>query len=301
MRKIETISRGTTHLNALSEVRDTAFAPALSSAGLRWNGFCLERHCISGEAFTSEICFPTHIIGFLLKGGYKKDIFDNQTRRRTVTHASGSALLYPKGLPHIGHSFSQADFLVLYLEPAFVERTAQESVVGGRVEIVPQPKFEDKLIGDILGHLLSEVENAGATGVLFAESLATALAAKLIRNFSTAQILPPDTGGLPKYKLRRALEFINDNFEQGISLEELAQITDLSPHHFARQFKQSTGHAPHQYHIRVRVKKAKELLADSDFSITEIALQVGCASQSHLSKLFRQVVGISPREYRRSR
>lgn len=124
-----------------------------------------------------------------------------------------------------------ADFLVLYLEPELIERTAQELVVGERFEIVPQPKFEDKLIGDIPGHLLMEVENGGATGVLFAESLATALAAKLVQNFSTAHLsLQTHKGGLPKYKLRRVLEFINDNFEQDISLGGLAEITSLSVH-----------------------------------------------------------------------
>jgi hypothetical protein len=139
----QTASSNIVKLDALSEVSGI-FAPALSSKSLmtKWHGFRLERHRIFDAAVTPEICFPTHIIGFLLNGNYKKDIFDTGTRR-TIVHHRGEALLYPFGLPHIGHSFSQADFLVIYLEPKFIEKAARDISAGEQIEIIPQPNFED--------------------------------------------------------------------------------------------------------------------------------------------------------------
>lgn len=289
-------------LDALSEV-DGIFAPAVSSKNLmtKWHGFCLERHRIFSNAVTPEICFPTHIIGFLLNGNYKKDIFDTGTPRRTIVHNSGDTLLYPFGLPHIGHSFSQADFLVLYLEPKFVEKAAQEVVAGERIEIIPQPNFKDEFVSDVTKHLLAEVDSGGTIGTLYAESLMTALAARLVKNYSTARTMPCEyKGGLARVKQRLVIEYINEHLAEDLSLEKLATLCCLSQYHFAKQFKRSNGFAPHQYVTSRRMEQAKSLLAKTDWPIAEIALRVGCASQSHLSNLFRKVTGTSPSSYRRA-
>lgn len=283
-------------LNALSEVANTVFAPAVSSAKLTtWRGFRLERHCIAEDTATPEIAFPAHIIGFLLGGKYKKDVCDNETRRRTVAHTRGSALLYPAGLPHIGHSFSKADFLVLYLEPQFVERAAQDILIGEHFEIVPQPTFYNEFISDIAKHLLAEVESNGANGALYAGSLMTALAVKLIKNYSTARVLPHECkGGLSKRNLRIIIEFVDEHLSENLSLETLAALCDLSQFHFAKAFKQSTGLAPHEYLLRQRIERAKHLLLEAKLNVAEIALTLGFADQPHFTKIFRRHTGATP-------
>ena len=269
-------------LDALSEVSEI-FVPVSSSTNLitKWHGFRLERHCIFNDIVTPEICFPTHIIGFLINGNYKKDIFDNGTYRRTITHNCGDALLYPFGLPHVGHSFLQADFLVLYLEPKFIERVAREIIVGERIEIIPQANFQDRFIADVAKHLLAEVESGGATGTLYAESLMTALAAKLVKNYSITRIMPCDyKGGLSQVKLRQLLEYIDEHLSENLSLDVLATLCDLSQFHFCRQFKQSTGISPYQYLLQQRLEKAKQLLLNSKLSVAEVAQAVGLASKA---------------------
>jgi AraC family transcriptional regulator len=72
----------------------------------------------------------------------------------------------------------------------------------------------------------------------------------------------------------------------------------LSPYHFVRVFKRWIGLAPHQYVMRRRLERGKELLEDTDLPIAEIALAVGCANQSHFSALFRRVTGMTPMTYR---
>lgn len=105
-------------------------------------------------------------------------------------------------------------------------------------------------------------------------------------------------GGLPPRVLRRLRDHIDANIEQRISVEALARLANLSVCYFVRAFKQSVGVTPHDYLIRRRVERTKELLADTNLSLSEIALAAGFADQSHCARRFRQHVGMSPRDYR---
>jgi transcriptional regulator GlxA family with amidase domain len=69
-------------------------------------------------------------------------------------------------------------------------------------------------------------------------------------------------------------------------------------HHFARQFKQSSGVTPHHYLTQKRVARAQEMLAQTDLSLSEIACAAGFSDQSHLARHFRYMLGTTPREFR---
>jgi AraC family transcriptional regulator len=107
-------------------------------------------------------------------------------------------------------------------------------------------------------------------------------------------------GELPKHRLRRATEFINDNLGRDIALAEIAASVEMSPYYFARLFKQSTGLAPHQYLLEQRVERAKVLLTETAIPLAEIAYQLGFASQSHFTSLFRRLTATTPKAYRKS-
>jgi transcriptional regulator GlxA family with amidase domain len=85
-----------------------------------------------------------------------------------------------------------------------------------------------------------------------------------------------------------------------IDLVALAAVAGLSMHHFARQFKQSTGVTPHHYLTGKRLERAQEMLCQTDLSLAEIACAVGFSDQSHLARHFRHMLGTTPREFRRS-
>ena len=105
-------------------------------------------------------------------------------------------------------------------------------------------------------------------------------------------------GGLPPRVLRRIREYIDTKIDQRISVELLAGLANLSVCYFVRAFKRSMGVTPHDYLIRQRVERTKQLLSDTDMPLSEIALAAGFADQSHFSRRFRQHVGMSPRDYR---
>jgi AraC-like DNA-binding protein len=107
-------------------------------------------------------------------------------------------------------------------------------------------------------------------------------------------------GGMPRYKLRRVIEFINARMEGTISLDDLAQVAGLSRSHFHRLFKKSLGMTPYQYLVQARIERAKELLLESDQAVADVAATLGFADQSHFSNVFRRHTSITPRAFRNS-
>ena len=101
--------------------------------------------------------------------------------------------------------------------------------------------------------------------------------------------------------MQRALAFIDSHLGDDLTLPHMAEAVGVSPHHFAHVFRTTVGVAPHQYVIRRRVERAKELLDTTDLPIVEIALSVGCANQSHFSAMFHRVTGLTPHAYRAAR
>ena len=109
---------------------------------------------------------------------------------------------------------------------------------------------------------------------------------------------PPAQGGLPAFKMRRVVEFIEAHLDRPIKLARLAAVVDLSKFHFHRQFKRATGSTPHEYIVQKRIERAKALLSDSQLPLVEIAAQAGFADQSHFGSTFRKVTSMTPRVFR---
>jgi AraC family transcriptional regulator len=132
-----------------------------------------------------------------------------------------------------------------------------------------------------------------------ADELARTIAACLRQtteepNQKTAQRDPR----LSRDVLRRAVRFVNDNLDSKLKWDEIASDVGLDPFTFGRGFKVSTGMTPHQYIIRCRLRQAMKLLARDELTLADIALEVGCSCQSHLTTLFRKHLGTTPGAFR---
>jgi AraC-like DNA-binding protein len=101
--------------------------------------------------------------------------------------------------------------------------------------------------------------------------------------------------------LQRVREYVEEHLSENIELETLADIAGLSKWHFARAFKQSVGTPPHFYLVQRRLERAQELLAETDLPLAQIALKIGFSDQSHFSRRFRTLLGLTPRSFRRSK
>jgi len=105
---------------------------------------------------------------------------------------------------------------------------------------------------------------------------------------------PRNRGGLAPARANRICEYIDSHLQENIALEVLAEIAQLSVHHFARAFRQSIGVPPHNYIVQRRVEHAQQMLRNTDLPLSEIAIEAGFTDQSHLARHFRTITGVSP-------
>ena len=83
-----------------------------------------------------------------------------------------------------------------------------------------------------------------------------------------------------------------------VVVSEMAQSVELSPAHFSRMFHESTGETPHQFVLRNRIERAKEMLRAPRARVLDVAVACGFKTQQHFARVFRHVRGASPTEYR---
>jgi AraC family transcriptional regulator len=105
--------------------------------------------------------------------------------------------------------------------------------------------------------------------------------------------------GLSARRLEAVLGYIREHLHAALTLRDLAAAAHLSPYHFARRFKESTGLSPHRYVIARRIERAKQLLrGDEELSLAQVAARVGFWDQGHFTRHFKRLVGVTPKRFR---
>lgn len=220
-------------------------------------------------------------------------------RERRVVPAGGLFIL-PGGVDFGVRLEGELDSLHIYLRNALLREVASELGMGAGTSIAPS-LGEPDLLTEHLALGVREALLSGDPGAnVFADYLSNALAARLLRRYSGTPARPKDrAGGLSQQQLQRVVDLMEARLDQPLSLAELAGACALSPSHFARRFKQTTGTPPHQYLIRMRIERAKRLLRTS-MTIAEVALECGFTHQEHLTSVFRRATGLTPAVFRRA-
>jgi len=191
--------------------------------------------------------------------------------------------------------------VVVYLEPSVVAQVATESFQLDSTRMVVPPFYSPEApeLRSVILSLYSELR-IGSGVQLLVHSLANILAVHLIRHVTCAHRPPPTTETvLPRPKLRTVIEYVMENLERSLTLEQMASVAQLTPYHFARQFKATTRMTPYQYVIERRVERAQQLLRiNGELSLAEVAARTGFSDQSQFTSLFKRIVGITPRQFR---
>jgi AraC family transcriptional regulator len=282
-----------------SIARISPSAPMLSSQKALWHGIKVSYYNFQTDVETPEHCFSQHLITMhlnqvavtkeqVLNGNLQCDRFKN-----------GDICLVPATAPVLVRLQDASEFISLHLEPTFLRQIAAEVVDPDRLEVVPQFKLNDPIIYQIGMALKANIESESGYNRLYTESMATALSAHLLQHYSiqTPQI-KGYSDGLSQVQLRQVTDYIHQHSAQNPSLLMMAEIVQMSPYYFSRLFKQSTGFTPHQYLLKYRTDRAKQLLKTTDLAIADIAGQVGFVDQSHLNRHFKRHFGVSPSHLR---
>jgi len=160
----------------------------------------------------------------------------------------------------------------------------------------PLLPFRDPLIA-MNGRAIAEEIEAATPDRLFIEGLATAIAVKIQRHFSSG-VAVPDATGLSRQRLRRIAEYVEAHLGDNLSLDEIASVACLSPYHLSRSFKHATGTGLHRYVVLRRIAKAKELMLQTDLPLADIASAVGFETQAAFATRFRLETGLPPLRFR---
>jgi AraC family transcriptional regulator len=183
-------------------------------------------------------------------------------------------------------------------DSALVE-AAHERLTDRSLEIVPRQLVTDDRLTHLLFALDAERARGYSAGKLFVDGIEAAVANILLTSFNTfAPRSISGKGGMAPRLLRRVIEFMHANIDKQIGLKDLADCAGLSLSHFSFQFRASTNQSPHQYMLRLRIERSKELLADSRFSVLDVGLEVGFRNQQHFATVFKTSVGVPPSVYR---
>ena len=273
----------------------------LSSRPLNWGPLNIERR----EMEPSDDFLPggttEHLIFVNLADQHVMCESDGETT--DAQYAAGQIGIHPS---HTGVRWkwdTRLNFLMMTLDPAFLERIAVETfgLEAGHVELLHVEGKHDPAISSIASALLREVLNGDMGGRVLAESLANVLAVHLLRNYAGRAARPmTDAAAVPARAVSDAVRFIDANYARELSLADIGEAARLSPFHLARVFKKATGVSPHRYLVQVRVNAARTLLTSGAGrrSLADVAAAVGFSDQSHLTRQFKRVLGLTPKQAR---
>jgi AraC family transcriptional regulator len=184
--------------------------------------------------------------------------------------------------------------LLLCLLPSQWQETTQALGAGGP-ELAPWIHVRDAQIERIGWMMQSEEHDGYPGGRVFADSLAAALAARLLAlqspDKAPASVRPR---ALPAWRLRRVIEYVEAHLDQDLTLAELAAVAGFSVSHFKPLFSRAAGMPVHRFVLERRVERARVRLMEGRRSRTEIALEAGFTHPSHMARSVRRVLGLTP-------
>ncbi len=171
-------------------------------------------------------------------------------------------------------------------------------VADAKAASVPDLRFSDESMSTLMRLVAGAVSEQDAGDQLYGDGLITALAARFFSRGKAAARKPP---GLSPAQLRTAIGYLEDSLPLRVELATLASLAGLSPYHYSRAFKASTGLSPYQWQLQARIRRAQALLLATGASLEDVAEATGFADAVHLGRTFRKLTGATPAAWRRDR
>ena len=236
-----------------------------------------------------------HVLGMMLRPGFIEVGLQRSAMRR-VTFQTGEMGFFPRHMERWVGTGHQERLLLRISDTALRAACEGTSDTG---ELNHWCKMGDVRLAALVKAVNAERIAGFPSGRLFLDSIEQAIAAALVDAFrGQGRSVRQLRGGLAPARLRTVRELVQAKMEDDLTLIEMAQAVDLSPAHFSRMFHKSTGQTPHQFVLRNRIDRAKEMLRVAEARVLDVAVACGFKTQQHFARVFRRVCGVSPMEYR---
>lgn len=260
----------------------------------RWRAF--QKHTLEVRAESAANC---HVIGIALRRINIRLAFNGHVVQDGVFMPGMLIINEPSLLAH-GLLRGPTDVLHLHIPNEVLDECGRHTDPRGTVALPSGPSAARDPAIERLGMALLGADELGSPfGRLYADSISLAIVTRLIdtaRKRSAAE--RPKASALAKWRLQRAMDYIEGNLSEPVSLADLASVSGLTRMHFAAQFRAATSMRPHEYLLRRRVECAQDMLRRSNEPIMDIALRVGFQTQAHFTSTFRRFVGQPPHAWR---
>jgi AraC family transcriptional regulator len=216
----------------------------------------------------------------------------------TTTH--GATFLYDLRSNPVAEMHSSFDNVRFYIsQPSLEELAFDQGMPDPKGLKAPLLASYDRVMYGLANALLDPMERPNERSTLFIDHVALAFSAHVLRAYGTAAVrVDSPEGALSPWQLRRVLDFLSAHLSGDPSVAELARECGLSSGYFSRAFRRTTGVTPHQWLIRKRVERARQLLLGYGLGLADIALVCGFVDQSHLTRVFAKLEGDSPGKWR---
>jgi AraC family transcriptional regulator len=273
----------------------------LSSRRLGWGGVCLEQH-VAAPVEQEESTSTHHLIVLLTNHVSRGESSLAQRRFAPYSYSPGAIHLLPAGPIGACRPSTDTTMMLCALDPKFVDGVESGLETPSIADFRRIMNLRDRSLESIIMLLAAEAQSGGFSGKLYADHLAHALAVRfllLARGAQGASSVQPKSS--PHRALRRVLEKMEAEVASDLDLSTLAAEIGYSKSHFLRMFRAGMRCSPHQWLMQLRVERVKKMLRESSDSLIDIAAASGFSSHSHLSRTFRQFVGVTPNQYRRNR
>jgi AraC-like DNA-binding protein len=192
--------------------------------------------------------------------------------------------------------------LFFYLPRCALDAIAEDADAPRIGELNHEPvAIDDATIFNLGQAVLPALSRPDQVNQLFVEHVLLALGIHVAHTYGGMRPLaPPIRGGLAAWQVKRAKEILSADLDGRVPLKEVAKECRLSVSHFSRAFRRTMGAAPHSWLLTHRIEVAKTKLRDLRLSLSDVALACGFADQSHLTRVFTRIVGVSPGAWRRA-
>jgi AraC family transcriptional regulator len=222
---------------------------------------------------------------------------DEGRERKTYLCAPMVAVI-PPGVDCALQSRRPADTLVMRIASEFFDAQVSTGSTGATTDrLTARYAALDPLIRSLAHELQDDLEHGRQPKDAYLNAIAEVIAVHLARHYA-ASAPTRVTTGLAEHKLRSVQTFLREHISETVHVDELAAVVHMSPFHFARMFKQTTGQTPHLYVVMQRVETAKALLRTTDEPLIEVAAQAGFRTQGHFTGVFRRYTGLTPHVFR---